>query len=424
MVEEILEASVDARDPEEERPESADDRDIVRSYFHEIGRVRLLTGKEEAAIGRRIEEAEEAVLRGLASLPLARRRFTQEIARARRGEVPAVDVLRVPEGEAAARLSSVATALRRARGPVRLAATLGNQPLNPRLVEDVRLELRVTGQRLAAALEAGRSAEARALEREIGRPAADVAATLAEVDASAARIVAAKREMIEANLRLVVSVAKRYRWSTMPFSDLIQEGNLGLMRAVDKFQYRRGFKFSTYATWWIRQAITRAIADRGRVIRVPVHMMETLNHVTRSRRALVEELGREPTTEEVARHARIPAQKVKLVLEAAPEPISLELPVGDDATLGEFLEDRAAVSPVDTLVEGDRASHVQRALEHLTPRERQVLELRFGVGGAEPLTLEQVGERFGLTRERIRQLEHQALAKLRNPALGLRARVD
>jgi RNA polymerase primary sigma factor len=196
------------------------------------------------------------------------------------------------------------------------------------------------------------------------------------------------------------------------------------LRAVDKFQYRRGFKFSTYATWWIRQAITRGISDRGRTIRLPVHMTDTLHQVTRSRQSLVDTLGREPTTEELARHARIPAPKVRLVLDAAPTPVSLDMPVGDDATVADFLEDRAADSPVRLLVDDEREAVVGRALTGLTPREREILRLRFGLGDAEPLTLEEIGQRFDLTRERIRQVEHQALAKLRDSRFGLRELVE
>jgi RNA polymerase primary sigma factor len=232
-------------------------------------------------------------------------------------------------------------------------------------------------------------------------------------------VASAKRELIEANLRLVVAVAKRYRWSAVPFGDLIQEGNLGLLRAVDKFQYRRGFKFSTYATWWIRQAITRGIADRGRTIRLPVHVAESLNDVMRSRATLLDRLGREPSTEELAQHARIPAPKLQLLLDAAPRPVSLELPVGDDATLADFLEDRSEVSPIERVADAQRATALARALDQLEPREREIVRLRFGLDAEAPHTLEEIGERLDLTRERIRQLEGKALARLRRLAVDL-----
>jgi RNA polymerase primary sigma factor len=230
---------------------------------------------------------------------------------------------------------------------------------------------------------------------------------------------AAKRELTEANLRLVVAVAKRYRWSGIPFGDLIQDGNLGLLRAVEKFQYRRGFKFSTYATWWIRQAITRGIAERGRTIRLPVHVVESLNEVMRSRALLTDRMGREPSTEELARHTRIPAPKLQLLLDAAPRPVSLELPVGDDATLADFLEDRSAVSPFESVAAAQRSAALARALDHLEPRAREIVMRRYGLGTHAPETLEEIGARLGLTRERIRQLEAQALAFLRRAAVDL-----
>ena len=439
-------------------PSQAPSEDPVRLYLKEIGKVPLLKAQEEVTIGQRIETGQIALRRALGGIPLAVSKLLSLVDRVRHEEVPLDDVILLPEGgepepdEVRPMLAAFARIRRLGREIERLEAALSSKkhrsrttranyhkwivqnrqaiqgllerlPLKPALVDQIVADIRDHTRRMVASHS---TKERRVLEREAGMTRKPLLSALREIERHDRDVRQAKRELMEANLRLVVSVAKRYLGSELSLLDLVQEGNIGLMKAVDRFQYRRGFKFSTYATWWIRQAITRAIADHSRTIRIPVHMVETLNRISRVNRSLVNEMGREPTPEELAKRTGVPAQKVRLILESSRKPLSLETPIGEDSQLGDFLEDKGAGSPNDNLITQDLTTQVERALSTLSPKEKKILRLRFGIGEEGEHTLEEVGRRFSVTRERIRQIETKALRKLRHPLRGraLRAFVE
>jgi RNA polymerase primary sigma factor len=434
--------SLALEEPEEESPEAVREEDPIGRYLKEIGKAKLLTRAQEVEIGQRIEAGEAELRRQLVGVPLTLQSVTELAERVRARTLPIDDLVVFPEGDPTpARVRSVMTVLGRL---TRLAATAAARPrgrgarpqrarlaemvvglrLKPAVMEQLVVELERVGRQFEALEAAPRmgpaTKERRALELRVGLAGAELRARLSAIRAQDQLIREVKRQMIEANLRLVVSIAKRFRRSGVPLLDLIQEGNIGLIKAVDRFQYRRGFKFSTYATWWIRQSITRGIADRARTIRIPVHMVETLNRLGRTRRAMFDSLGREPTAEELAQRMRIPAARIRELLEEPSRTVSLQTPIGaaDGAELGDFLED-TQIAPADAGVVGrDVAAQVERALGVLSDKEREVLRLRFGIGTDREHTLEEIGERYALTRERIRQIETAALRKLHRLGRG------
>jgi RNA polymerase primary sigma factor len=311
-------------------------------------------------------------------------------------------------GRPYADISKLLRKMRKSENEARAVAGELDRPMDTLLVVEKRLK--------------GTDRKFARVEEESGFAPEELLESLKEVNKGEWRAKQAKTELVEANLRLVVSIAKKYTNRGLQFLDLIQEGNIGLMKAVDKFEYQRGYKFSTYATWWIRQAITRAIADQARTIRIPVHMIETINKLIRTSRQLVQEIGREPTPEEIAERMELPLEKVRRVLKIAKEPISLETPIGEeeDSSLGDFIEDKGVVSPLEAVIKGNLSDQTAKVLATLTPREERVLRMRFGIGEKSDHTLEEVGQDFAVTRERIRQIEAKALRKLRHPSRAKR----